>query len=209
MNGASPAYNVEEMTHALRTAKTKYLVTVPDSLKVALEACQNVGVPRSHIFLLEGGHPDFKNIHQLMDEARQYDPAPTYHIPKGQTNKEICGYLTFSSGTTGLPKAVMLSHHNVIAQCHQVAQVRSDLEEKYQVLAIMPLFHITGLVRFCTYPVHLNGDCIMLPSFTMEKMLDAVVQFEVSQHLLCAMNLLLINVCLESRCESCSWSHLY
>ena len=204
MNGASPAYNAEEMSHALRTAKTKFLVTVPDSLKVALEACHNVGIPNNRIFLLEGSHPDFTSIHQLTNDAKQYDSAPTFRIPEGRTNKEICGYLTFSSGTTGLPKAVMLSHHNVIAQCHQVAQVRSDLDEKYQVLAIMPLFHITGLVRFCTYPVHLNGDCLMLPSFTMEKMLDAVVDFKVRQHQLRALNLLLISMCSTFRFESCS-----
>jgi 4-coumarate--CoA ligase len=179
INGASPAYNAEEMSHALRTARTKFLVTLPDSLKAALEACRTVGIPKQHVFLLEGSHPSFRSIHDLMELAKEYDVAPLYRIPADQTNKEVCGYLSFSSGTTGLPKAVMLSHHNVIAQCHQVAQLRTELGERFKVLAIMPLFHITGLIRFCTYPVHLNGDCIMLPSFSMEKMLDAVVEFEV------------------------------
>ncbi|KIV77280.1 hypothetical protein PV11_09091 [Exophiala sideris] len=182
VNGASPAYNVEEMTYALKIAKTKFLMTLPGSLDVALAAAQNVGIPRRHVFLLEGKADGFKSIQDLMDIGARYKSDLPFRFPDGKTNKDVCGYLNFSSGTTGLPKAVMLSHQNIIAQCHQLRQLQAP--GAYKILAVMPLFHITGLVRFCCYPVFMNGDSVMLPSFTMEGMLRAICEFHIKELIL-------------------------
>lgn len=113
VNGASPAYNVEEMTHALKTAKARFLVTLPSSLDVALAAATNAGIPRSHVFLLEGRADGFTSIQDLMVVGARYTPDPPFRIPGGQTNKDVCGYLNFSSGTTGLPKAVWVEPASV------------------------------------------------------------------------------------------------
>ncbi|KAJ9637629.1 hypothetical protein H2204_004778 [Knufia peltigerae] len=185
VNGASPAYNVEEMTYALKVAKTKILLTLPKSLDVALAAAKEVGVPASSVLLLEGRVDGFRNIQDLMErceEQRQQQQEPPWTIPKGMTNADVCGYLNFSSGTTGLPKAVMLSHQNIIAQCHQLKQLQAA--GQYKILAVMPLFHITGVVRFCHYPVFMNGDSVMLPAFTMEAMLRAICEFQIKELIL-------------------------
>lgn len=179
MNGASPAYTVDEMAHMLTTAQTKVLMTLPSSLDVAIAAATQAGIPKRNVFLLEGSVSGFTSIQDLITQFQEekLPEVPYYRIPHGQTNKDICGYLNASSGTTGLAKAVMLSHHNVIAQCHQLRQLQvlpSD-GSGYRILAVMPLFHITGLVRFCHYPVHMNGESIMLPRFTMDAMVRAII----------------------------------
>jgi acyl-coenzyme A synthetase/AMP-(fatty) acid ligase len=94
------------MTYALKIAKSKILITLPSSLKVALEAADQVGIPRRNVLLLEGKLEGFTSIQQLMEVGEQYTPDAPYSIPTGKTNAEVCGYLNFSSGTTGLPKAV-------------------------------------------------------------------------------------------------------
>lgn len=109
MSGASPAYNVEEMTYALKTAKAKFLATHPSSMAVAQQAAENAGIPRSRIFLLEGTLDGYTTVQQLIEAGRSYGPdsqVAAHQLPPGAKNGDLCGFLSFSSGTTGLPKAV-------------------------------------------------------------------------------------------------------
>lgn len=144
MSGASPAYNVEEMTYALKTAKAKFLMTLPSSMEIAVAAAKNAGVPQSNIFLLEGHVDGFTTMSDLLEIGKSHGSdgqSSAFKIPEGKQNKDVCGFLSFSSGTTGLPKAVMIAHQNVIAQCLQVEMLTpSDL---MKVIAVLPLFHST------------------------------------------------------------------
>lgn len=76
----------------------------------------------------------------------------------------------------------MIAHQNVIAQCLQIIQITpSDLK---QILAVLPSFHITGLVHALHLPALINAEVIMLPSFTMRSMLDTVVEYQLKELLL-------------------------
>lgn len=48
VSGASPAYNEEEMTYALKTADAKFLMTHPNSMDVAVAAAKNAGIPKEN-----------------------------------------------------------------------------------------------------------------------------------------------------------------
>lgn len=75
----------------------------------------------------------------------------------------------------------MISHQNVIAQCLQMLKITPKLE---RVLAVLPLFHITGLVHILHLPILFNAQVIMLPSFSMPTMLATVVKYKIKELLL-------------------------
>ncbi|CRG89220.1 hypothetical protein PISL3812_06256 [Talaromyces islandicus] len=184
VSGASPAYTVDEMTYALKISNAKFLFTIPDSIHVAVKAAIAAGIPQSHVFLLEGSVPGFSTMSDLLDIGKSSgsNQIEKYRIPDDKTNRDVCGFLSFSSGTTGLPKAVMIAHSNVIAQCLQVQQLTPETHRR--ILAVLPLFHITGLVHQLYLPVLLNANVYMLPSFNMDSMLQTVQDYKLEEMLL-------------------------
>ncbi|KAF2739472.1 acetyl-CoA synthetase-like protein [Polyplosphaeria fusca] len=183
ISGASPAYNIEEMTFALKTAEAKFLMTTPNSMEVASASAKAAGLPQENVFLLEGELEGYTTVQDLIRIGQSYSTqTPAFKLPPGKKNKDVCGFLSFSSGTTGLPKAVMISHQNVIAQCLQIQQITPPTQKK--IMAVLPLFHITGLVHQMHLPILLNAEVVMLPSFTMEKMLSVIVEYQLGELLM-------------------------
>jgi len=76
----------------------------------------------------------------------------------------------------------MISHQNVIAQCLQIRQITPPTHKK--ILAVLPSFHITGLVHALHLPILLNAEVYMLPTFTMASMLSTIVDHQISELLL-------------------------
>ncbi|KAJ4244249.1 hypothetical protein NW757_010606 [Fusarium falciforme] len=183
--GVSPDYTIHELSYSLRTSKAKIIFATTETLERANVAAARVGIAQNNVILLEGSRNGVSSIQAILDASKSLartPETPPFQIPQGKTNRDVCAFLCFSSGTTGLPKAVMISHANIIAQCIQITDITPPDHDK--VLAALPFYHITGIVHQLHLPIHLNANVYVLAKFTLDKLLKTVADYKIKELLI-------------------------
>lgn len=146
---ANPAYTATELAFQLKDSGSRGIVTQAAFLPIATAAAKEAGIPLDRIVLM-GDTRDkaFKHFTEVRDTAGKVSPRDRAAVDP----KKDLAFLVYSSGTTGLPKGVMLTHTNVVANLVQLL----DMDYKYnglhhtgepdgkgdKQLAILPFFHI-------------------------------------------------------------------
>src|SRR5437899_7857493 len=105
---------VQDATYQLRDARARFLVTVPSFMDRAAPVAQQVGI--EEIFVL-GSAPGATPFGTLLETAASAPRAPV------DPARDLA-VLPYSSGTTGFPKGVVLTHRNLVANLLQTASVQ-------------------------------------------------------------------------------------
>ncbi|MCA1009181.1 class I adenylate-forming enzyme family protein [Halobacillus halophilus] len=92
---------------------------------------------------------------------------------------EDTALLAFTSGTTGRPKAAMLTYENALYKTAAAVQV-NQVDEKETWLAVMPLCHIAGMVMGVNIPVYTGAPCVLFARFDPMSILKALHEYRVS-----------------------------
>jgi 4-coumarate--CoA ligase len=134
-------FTVMELASQLKSSGAKGLTTHLAGLEVAREAASIVGLPLDRIILI--GDPDPKGKMKHLSSVRN----TTNFVEKVPINpKEDLAFLVYSSGTTGLPKGVMLSHENIVANILQNSIPDADMTNwrNDRMIGFLPMYHIYG-----------------------------------------------------------------
>ncbi|KAI9506685.1 hypothetical protein BX070DRAFT_186406 [Coemansia spiralis] len=146
---ANPAYTPRELAHQLKVTAAKAIVTSEPTLPAIKEALQlaQLAIPEINILTIDGRN----NIREML----MSQPFPRVYLNTRRETESTPSFIVFSSGTSGAPKGVVLSHRNMVSNALQFLE--ADKNDKALVAAsqhkrqrrwlhVLPMFHIYGIL---------------------------------------------------------------
>ncbi|KAH7148196.1 hypothetical protein EDB81DRAFT_855975 [Dactylonectria macrodidyma] len=189
---ANAVFSATELEVQLRSSGAKAIVTCVSLLSTAQKAAQALDIPDRNIFIMDVAGDSTNNstqsIETLVAEGSSLPVLPPLKWSRGQGARQVA-FLCYSSGTSGLPKGVMISHLNVISNIMQLTTLESVGRKQFGVatqveLGLLPFSHIYGLVFITHMALYRGDEVIVLPRFEFDPFLKAVERFRIEQLLL-------------------------
>ncbi|KAI1764475.1 acetyl-CoA synthetase-like protein [Hypoxylon sp. FL1150] len=190
-SGANPSFVAREVAYQLKDTGATFLIASDASMEIAVDAADQAGLPRNRIFSFDAtaldarpgkarlGSRHWTTLLASEDEAARFD-----WIEPADSSTTICA-LNYSSGTTGVPKGVEITHYSYVANgtsINYVDRLSADYDEKKKQarrLGFLPMYHAYGQTYFiCNYPKE-SIPLYIMPVFNFEKMLQNIEKFRI------------------------------
>ncbi|KAK3116454.1 hypothetical protein LTR53_003180 [Teratosphaeriaceae sp. CCFEE 6253] len=177
-SAANPIYTVAEVTHQLKNTGAVCILAHPSMLKNAVEAAKAAGLSQDRIYQFDDKPcPTTDGVRDWRDMIASPEEAEPYQWKKlrGEEAVNTVATINYSSGTTGLPKGVSVSHHNLIANVEQTITIRwPDVDfpnggrpnERW--IGFLPLYHAYGQLY-----VNLIAAKTGVPTYVMKQFVYA------------------------------------
>ncbi len=164
----NPTYREREVRYQLENSSAVLLITDGGNIEginlAGLPNLRRVYTTRQHV---SSGSAPFASL---------LSPVTAVYPQPDQSSEEVLAALPYSSGTTGLPKGVMLSHYNLIANVYQLLGPNATkLNSSDHILCCLPLYHIYGLNVVLNPSLILGATLILVPRFTVPVMTKLIV----------------------------------
>lgn len=189
-SGANPTYTATEVAYQMKNLQAKIVLIHPALLQTGIAAAKEAGIPRDRLFQFTDtecktvdGVRDWRAIAASVEESRDWQ-WPNLDGEKALTTVACVNY---SSGTTGLPKGVCISHRNLIANSEQTIfnrwQGTGNTPEKFEPerwLCFLPLYHAYSQLFTVNIALRLGITAYVMRSFVFEDFLKYIQKYKIT-----------------------------
>ncbi|KAK8081712.1 hypothetical protein PG996_000493 [Apiospora saccharicola] len=190
--GANPSFVPRELAYQLKDSGASFLIAADASISIALEAAQQAGLPKERCFSFDATALDptpgkakqgARHWTELLASAAEAEKFEWFE-PADATTTTCC--LNYSSGTTGVPKGVEITHRSYIANGVGVIHM-SNLQDDYEgankkskALCFLPMYHAYGQTYFAVNYPKLEIPTYVMEKFDFVKVLENVQKFRIT-----------------------------
>jgi acyl-CoA synthetase (AMP-forming)/AMP-acid ligase II len=114
--GSNPSYTSHELAHHIKASQSKFIFSEPEILNSLLHAARQADIPRENIWIFDNLNQPIPNGMLSWKSLFDLGEEDWVRFNNLDTAQQTTAARLFSSGTTGLPKAVTITHYNLIAQ---------------------------------------------------------------------------------------------
>ena len=204
-NGANPAFKVQELLHQLKDSEPRFILAARNCLNCALEGADLAGLSRERVFLYDefpllseddfqlaksnsntrGKHQTWINLISSPSSGAEFTwtdlPTPSL--------SSRTALLIYSSGTTGLPKGVELTHFELISNIRQVSMMqqstRDSCSTRRRHLCALPMYHGLGLLFYNLFvPAWRNAEVYLMERYDLLPMLSHIQRYKITDLML-------------------------
>ena len=179
------------MAYQIEDTKASVLLAHPDVIATAIAAAHKVGLPKERVFFFSDeskpeteGTADWRSILGSDDEATRY----CWNNMNEWDAVNTVATINYSSGTTGLPKGVCVSHSNLVANVEQTATIRYAYQEDglqdrplERWIGVLPLYHAFGQLYACLLAAKLEIPIYIIKTFAFEEFLRVIQMHKITQ----------------------------
>jgi len=194
------AYNAHELEFQMKHSGCKAIFTSLPLLDTCLKGIAKSNIPQDKVFLLPLApqltagmkDPGNRTVDDLVEAGKSLpkQPASDESWSSGEGARRTA-FLCYSSGTSGLPKGVMISHRNVIANTLQIKahetptredKIKRNLLQEYteNALGLLPMSHIYGLIVISHVGPYRGDGVIVLPKYDFKQLLQTVQDYKIN-----------------------------
>jgi len=168
----NPTYRDREVRYQLENSGAVFLIS--DGPLLATVQLQDLRSLR-HVYAIRQQHTGVEDFQLLLQTS-------SLRLPEAAADaQETLAALPYSSGTTGLPKGVMLSHFNLVANVFQtIGPHAAEMTHDDVMLCFLPLYHIYGLNVALNPMMTLGATLVLMPRFNVPQLLELLVKESVT-----------------------------
>ncbi|XP_016841715.1 4-coumarate--CoA ligase 1 [Nasonia vitripennis] len=181
----NPIYTADEIARQLISSGTKAVITAAEISSTVITAV-NKSIPGGRVIVVNDHTKPIPDgvipFEDLITKGKTLAP-----LPDRQWSLDDVAILPYSSGTTGLPKGVMLTHRNIVSNVEMVKNtvdkhmmIKADGSSQEIVPVVLPMYHIYGMSTIMLSRLSIGSRLITLPKFTPESYIKVLDENKVS-----------------------------